>query len=171
MYCIHQPLHIFVYLAQHLLCPVFWHIFRGGNLVVTRHQKEILYKKIYNEKVKELKKDTVIAVILSVCHLALSLCLIVRVLQRDDLLCILCFVVFILCFFLCVFKVVYYQKIIPNEFAEYINTGLCNVSQKQDCDGQRYFCIDMGVYCQKIIPLENIGEYIEEFKTEKVENK
>lgn len=149
---------------------------------MTRHQKEILYKKIYNDKVKELKKDTVIAVILSVCHLALSLsclCLIVRVLQRDDLfgliitliLSILCFVVFILCFFLCVFKVVYYQKIIPNEFAEYINAGFCNVSQKQDCDGQRYFYIDMGVYFQKILPLENIGEYIEEFKTEKVENK
>ena len=122
---------------------------------MTRHQKEILYKKIYNEKVKELKKDTVIAVILSVCCLALSLS------------CLFC----IWYFFLCVFKIVYYQKIIPNEFAEYINAGLCNVSQKQDCDGQRYFCIDMGVYFQKIIPLENIGEYIEEFKTEKVENK
>lgn len=115
-----------------------------------------------------------IAVILSVCCLALSLsclCLIVRVLQRDDLFGILCFVVCIWCFFLCVFMIVYYQKIIPNNFAEYINAGLCNVSQKQDCDDQRYFYIDMGVYFQKILPLENIGEYIEEFKTEKVENK
>lgn len=67
--------------------------------------------------------------------------------------------------------IVYYQKIIPNNFAEYINAGLCNVSQKQDCDDQRYFYIDMGVYFQKILPFENIGEYIEEFKTEKVENK
>ena len=41
MCCIHQPLHIFVYLAWHLLCPVFVHMLKRGNdLLMIEHQNE-----------------------------------------------------------------------------------------------------------------------------------
>lgn len=147
---------------------------------MTKHQKEILYKKLYNEKVQELKKDSVTAVMLSVCNLLMSVCcmnLIVRELQRDDfkanllILSVFCFVACILCFIFYAFNIVYYRKIIPNQIAEYINSGFCSINLKQESNGQQYFCVDMGVYFQKVIPLENIGEYIENFKTEKRRSK
>ena len=38
---------------------------------MTEHQKEILYKKLYGEKIKEWKRDTVFVVMCSVCSLIL----------------------------------------------------------------------------------------------------
>lgn len=147
---------------------------------MTEHQKEILYKKLYSEKIKEWKRDTVFVVICSVCSLILFTYLLVfiaKVLGKYKLFQLIVIIILILgifglvmdalCFALCISTIVYYQKL-PKDFTEYINAGLCSVNEKQDCNGQQIFCVDMGKYLQKEISVKNMEEYIGDFKMEKM---
>lgn len=147
---------------------------------MTEHQKEILYKKLYGEKIKEWKRDTVFVVICSVCSLILFTYLLVfiaKVLGKYKLFQLMVIIILILgifglvmdalCFVLCISTIMYYQKL-SKDFTEYINAGLCSVNEKQDCNGQQIFCVDMGKYLQKEISVKNMEEYIGNFKMEKM---
>lgn len=147
---------------------------------MTEHQKEILYKKLYGEKIKEWKRDTVFVVMCSVCSLILFTYLLVfiaKVLGKYKLFQLMVIIILILgifglvmdalCFVLCISTIMYYQKL-SKDFTEYINAGLCSVNEKQDCNGQQIFCVGMGKYLQKEISVKNMEEYIGNFKMEKM---
>lgn len=130
---------------------------------MTEHQKEILYKKLYGEKIKEWKRDTVFVVMCSVCSLILFTYLLVfiaKVLGKYKLFQLMVIIILILgifglvmdalCFVFCISTIMYYQKL-SKDFTEYINAGLCSVNEKQDCNGQQilvvfFFCIPY-LYC------------------------
>ena len=99
---------------------------------MTEHQKEILYKKLYGEKIKEWKRDTVFVVMCSVCSLILFTYLLVfiaKVLGKYKLFQLMVIIILILgifglvmdalCFVLCISTIMYYQKL-SKDFTEYI---------------------------------------------------
>lgn len=121
---------------------------------MTKYEAEIIYYQLYEEKVSEWKKETVDAefFILPAIFLV-GLCILIAgpwtVSIGVWLIFFLYFGIALVMLFGNISITLYIRKKLPRDFADFIHSGLCNISLNHDDEGNTYYDIDMGRYLHK----------------------
>lgn len=112
---------------------------------MTKHEKEIIYHQLYEEKVLEWKMDINFFALPAVSFVGLYT-VILGPLAVSEGTCIffLYFGIVLVVLFIYIGINLWIRKKLPKDFAEYINLGLCSILPKQDDKGNTYYDIDMG---------------------------
>lgn len=117
---------------------------------MTKHEKEIIYRQLYEEKVLEWKNEALdidfFAFALPAVFFVGLWILIVgpwAVSEGTWLIFFLYFGIVLVMLFICIGINLWIREKLPKDFAEYINSGLCSISLKQDNKGT-YYDIYMG---------------------------
>lgn len=116
---------------------------------MTKHEKEIIYRQLYEEKVLEWKNEA-----LGIDFFALPVVFFVGlwmlivgpwvVSEGTWLIFFLYFGIVLVMLFIYIGINLWIREKLPKNFAVYINSGLCSISLKQDNKGNTYYDIDMG---------------------------
>lgn len=120
---------------------------------MTKHEKEIIYRQLYEEKVLEWKNEALDEFFaLSAVFFDWLWILIVGpwvVSEGVWLIFFLYFGIVLVVFFIYIGINLRIRKKLPKDFAEYINSGLCIILPKLDDKGNTYYDIDMGEYMHR----------------------
>lgn len=116
---------------------------------MTKHEKEIIYRQLYEEKVSEWKNEALDEFFaLSAVFFDWLWILIVGPWVVSESVWLIFFLYF--CIVLVVIGInLWIRKKLLRNLAEYINSRLCNILSKQDNKGNTYYDIDMGRYLHK----------------------
>ena len=111
-----------------------------------KHEKEIIYRQLYEEKVSEWKMDINFFVLPAVSFVGLYTVILWPLVVSEGawLIFFLYFGIVLVMLFIYIGINLWIRKKLPKDFAEYINSGLCSISLKQDNKGNTYYDIDMG---------------------------
>ncbi len=113
---------------------------------MTKHEKEIIYRQLYEEKVSEWKMDINFFALPAVSFVGLYTVILWPLVVSEGawLIFFLYFGIVLVMLFIYIGINLWIRKKLPKDFAEYINSGLCSISLKQDNKGNTYYDIDMG---------------------------
>ena len=115
---------------------------------MTKHEKEIIYRQLYEEKVLEWKNEALDEFFALLAIFFVWLWIIVvgpwAVSEGVWLVFFLYFGIVLVVFFIYIGINLWIRKKLPKDFTEYINSGLCSILPKQDDKGNTYYDIDMG---------------------------
>ena len=127
---------------------------------MTKHEKEIIYHQLYEEKVLEWKNEALdieFFALPAVFFVGLWILIVGPwvVSKGAWLIFFLYFGIVLVMLFIYIGINLWIRKKLPKDFAVYINSGLCSISLKQDNKGNTYYDINMG-YIHRTMPEDEV---------------